>query len=119
MDSFTQPGKPAEKALSQAIDHLWNRFLPDIKERVAVLESAANAVAAGRLSAEKREEAESVAHKLAGILGTFSLDRGTILARDLEMTFSREESPGPGDGERLASIVAEIRTMVENRPSSS
>jgi HPt (histidine-containing phosphotransfer) domain-containing protein len=119
MNSSAQPGKPTEQALSQAIDQLWARFLPEIRERVAVLESAAAAVTDKKLSAAHRGKAEAAAHKLAGVLGTFSLTRGTVLARELEVTYSRESSPGPDSGERLASIAAELRTIVESRPSKS
>jgi HPt (histidine-containing phosphotransfer) domain-containing protein len=112
-------GKPAEQALSQAIDRLWERFLPEIKERIAVLEAAAAAVTARKLTASRRNKAQAAAHKLAGVLGTFSLTRGTVLARELELTYSREGAPDPDSGKALVAIVAELRALVENRPSAS
>jgi HPt (histidine-containing phosphotransfer) domain-containing protein len=115
MEPPSQSGAKEEAALSQALERLWVRFLPEIEERVAILEEAASAVAANRLTAVQREKAQAAAHKLAGVLGTFSLTRGTVLARELEMTFSRECSPSPDSGERLAAIAAELRAMVENR----
>ncbi len=118
MSSSAQSGKHAEEALSQAIDRLWIRFLPEIKERVAVLEAAAAAVASKKLTASRREKAQAAAHKLAGVLGTFSLTRGTVLARELEITYSRESSPGADAGERLTAIAAELRAIVESRPST-
>ncbi len=119
MKSSPQSGKQAEEALSQAIDRLWVRFLPKIRERVAVLESAAAAVAAKKLTAPRREKAQAAAHNLAGVLGTFSLSRGTVLARELEVIYSQETSPGPDSGERLAAIAAELRAIVENRPTTT
>ncbi|MGB7265897.1 MAG: Hpt domain-containing protein [Terracidiphilus sp.] len=119
MKPSAQPGAQAQAALTQAIDRLWVRFLPEIRERVAVLEAAAAAVAARKLTASHRENAQAAAHKLAGVLGTFSLTRGTVLARELELTFSRESSPGPDSGERLAAIAAELRVLVEGRPSTT
>ena len=119
MSSSAQSGKPAEQMLSQAIDRLWARFLPEILQRIAALEEAAVAVAAENLTAPRRKEAEAAAHKLAGVLGTFSLARGTALARELEGTFSSESSLVPGDGDRLTAIAAELRAMAEGRPSSS
>jgi HPt (histidine-containing phosphotransfer) domain-containing protein len=119
MESSPQSGKQAEEALSQAIDRLWIRFLPEIRARVAVLESVAAAVTANKLTAARREKAQAAAHKLAGVLGTFSLARGTVLARELEATYSQETSPGPDSGERLAASAAELRAIVENRPSKS
>ncbi len=118
MNSPAQSGAKAEAALSQAIERLWDRFLPEIKERVAILEEAASAVAGERLSAARCEEAQAAAHKLAGVLGTFNLTRGTVLARELEMTFSREGHPDPDSGERLAAIATELRAIVENRGSA-
>lgn len=119
MKPHAQSGAQTEAALSQAIDRLWTRFLPEIRERVAVLEKAASAVASHQLTAARCEEAEAAAHKLAGVLGTFSLTRGTVLARELELTFSRECASEPASGERLTAIVAELRTIVESRQSSS
>ena len=108
-----------EAALAQAIEKLWVRFLPEIRERVAVLEAAASAAGAGKLSAEGREAAKAAAHKLAGVLGTFSLTRGTDLARELEVAYSREETPGSDEGERLAGLAAELRDLIEHRAPSA
>jgi len=112
------PAQP-DATVSQAIDGLWERFLPDIRERVAVLEAAAKAVAERKLSEKLREAAQAAAHKLAGVLGTFGLARGTVLARELELTFARESLPGPDASAELAAIAAELRAMVENRKLSA
>ncbi|MGA3263906.1 MAG: Hpt domain-containing protein [Terracidiphilus sp.] len=109
MDPIEQP------VLTEALDRLWTRFLPQMKERVAMLESAAPAFAAGRLSIEQREAANAAAHKLAGVLGAFGLTRGTVLARELEIMYSRDGGPDPAMAERLASIAAELRAIVDSR----
>jgi HPt (histidine-containing phosphotransfer) domain-containing protein len=101
------------------MDGLWARFLPDIRARVSVLESAAQVAREGKLPAKQREAAQSAAHKLAGVLGTFGLTRGTILARELESTFGRASSPGRKAGAKLAEIAAELRSMVESRKASA
>jgi HPt (histidine-containing phosphotransfer) domain-containing protein len=119
MESSDQPGDQqgaqGDIALSQAIDRLWVRFLPEIKERIAVIQVAADALAAGAPTASRREAACAAAHKLAGVLGTFGLTRGTVLARELEINFSREDCPDPASGKRLAAIAAELSAMVESR----
>jgi HPt (histidine-containing phosphotransfer) domain-containing protein len=97
------------------MDSLWVRFLPEIKERVAVLEAAAQAAGEGKLTAKQRDAAQAAAHKLAGVLGTFGLTRGTVLARELELTFARESSPRRNAGAKLAEVAAELRSMVESR----
>jgi len=53
------------------------------------------------------------------VLGTFDLTRGTVLARELELTFARDSSPGRDGGAKLAEIAAELRSMVESRKSSA
>ena len=94
---------------------MWARFLPDIRDRLSVLESAAAAAEANRLTPQQREEARGTAHKLAGILGTFGLMRGTDLARRFEAEFSRERGPDRNQGKALEAAAAEIRAMIENR----
>ncbi|MGD0731578.1 MAG: Hpt domain-containing protein [Terracidiphilus sp.] len=104
-----------QTALNDALDRMWTQFLPKMEERVTLLESAAAAFAAGRLSAEQRQAASAAAHKLAGVLGSFGLARGTELARELEVLYSAENEIDPGVGLRLISIAAELRSLVESR----
>jgi len=103
--------------MSQAMDRLWVRFLPEIRARVAILEAAAEAVAAQNLTLSDQEAAKAAAHKLAGVLGTFNLARGTDLARELEATYSRESFPGLDSAKKLASAAADLRAMIETRKS--
>ena len=94
---------------------MWTQFLPEMRARVATLESAAAAFAANRLTPEQHAAANTAAHKLAGVLGTFGLTQGTLLARELEIIYSRESGPDPALGASLASIAAELHTLIENR----
>jgi HPt (histidine-containing phosphotransfer) domain-containing protein len=119
MNSTSQPGPLTDAALSQVMDGLWARFLPDIKDRVSVLEATAQAASQGKLTAKQREAAQSAAHKLAGVLGTFGLARGTVLARELELTFARESSLSRNAGAKLAETARELRAMIEGRKSSA
>jgi chemotaxis protein histidine kinase CheA len=114
MTTDPQPGQNANPKLNAALDLLWMRFLPEIRERVAILESAAAACAANQLTSEQRDAANSAAHKLAGSLGTFSLARGTDLAREFELLSSSETPPDPGLAYRLGSIAAELRVVIDS-----
>ena len=109
----------AQTALAAALDRMWVQFLPQMHERVGVLENAARDFARGALAVERQQEAQAAAHKLAGVLGTFGLTRGTVLARELELTFARESSLSRDAGAQLAGIVAELRSMIESRESSA
>ena len=107
---------PAEQsALTAALDRMWAQFLPEMKERVGILETTARSIAAGELSLDQQATANDAAHKLAGVLGTFGLTRGTVLARELEIMYSRETGTDPALAERLASLADELRTLIENR----
>src|SRR5512146_2520827 len=70
--------------IQKRMAELWARHLPEIAERVGVLERACSALEAGKLSGEERKAASAAAHKLAGALGTFGRTRGTELAREAE-----------------------------------
>jgi HPt (histidine-containing phosphotransfer) domain-containing protein len=117
MKTSDQSDIPPKAALAQAMDRLWLKFLPEIRERVAILEAAAAAVTAKKLSDSGCEAAHAAAHKLAGVLGTFNLTHGTDVARELEVAYAREFAERAATGKRLAQLAAELRTMIESRKS--
>lgn len=108
---MTEPSQQA--SLNEALGRLWKRFLPEIEERVAVLESAGAALAEDRLSHEQREAAHGAAHKLAGVLGTFGLTKGTVLAREAELLFSGETDPEAAA--QLGEIARSLKELVAER----
>ncbi len=109
------PAADQRSALAAALDRMWVQFLPQTRERVDVLEKAAAEFAAGHLTLEGHETASAAAHKLAGVLGTFGLTRGTVLARELEILYARDTGPSPELAQQLAASAAELRAMIEER----
>jgi len=112
------PGQRSTPDLTATLNQLWIRFLPEIRERVAILEAAARAHAAGVLTSEQREAAHAAAHKLAGTLGTFNLARGTDLAREFENACASGESCKAAEAQWLTGLAAEILTLVNGRNSA-
>ncbi len=110
-----QPEAVHEAAIRQTLDRMWAKFLPDIRERAHVLDLAAKAAARGALTQAARADARSAAHKLAGTLGTFGLERGTDLARELELLYAGSEGLEGAKAERLAALAGEIKAMIESR----
>jgi HPt (histidine-containing phosphotransfer) domain-containing protein len=102
-------------AISQTLDRMWTKFLPDIRERAVVLDGAAKAAADGALSQAIRADALSAAHKLAGTLGTFGLSRGTDLAREVELLYASNEGLKGAKAQRLATLAGEIKAIIESR----
>ncbi|HET6170879.1 MAG TPA: Hpt domain-containing protein [Terracidiphilus sp.] len=104
-----------QTTVAAAMKRLWVQFLPQLEERVRVLESAAAAVAEGSLTAEQREQASSAAHKLAGVLGTFGLNEGTELAREAESFYSSGLEADRDACQRLAQIPLQLQSMFAAR----
>ena len=115
MDESDDRERAAAAAMASALDALWTKFLPEIRQRAAVLESAAAGFAANTLTESQRTDASSAAHKLAGTLGTFGLTRGTVLARELELMYAEDIGPDAETGAKLAELTAELRGMIEER----
>jgi HPt (histidine-containing phosphotransfer) domain-containing protein len=99
--------------MNEALDRLWKQFLPEIEGRVAALESAGSALAADRLSDDQREAAHAAAHKLAGVLGTFGLTRGTVLAREAELLYAGDTDPEAAP--QLTDIARHLKELVAGR----
>lgn len=107
-------GAPDPAALAEIMNRLWTRHLPEIEQRVAILESAASAHVEGRLTAELCEHAHAASHKLAGVLGTFGLDEGTALAREAEALYANGcLSAAPS--EHATQLASRIRVIVASR----
>jgi HPt (histidine-containing phosphotransfer) domain-containing protein len=101
--------------MAEALDRLWKQYRPTMEERVAILERAARNLAVRELSDDERAETNNAAHKLAGVLGTFGLTKGTVLAREAEILYSGDNGTDPEDAEQLAEIVLELKTMIAAR----
>jgi HPt (histidine-containing phosphotransfer) domain-containing protein len=108
------PQATSDAAMNEALARLWNQFRPQIAQRVSLLESANLALAASKLSKDQQGEANSAAHKLAGVLGTFGLTKGTVLAREAELLYAGDEEPDPGSLPRLNEIAGELKAIVAN-----
>ena len=105
----------AKPTLDEVLDQMWAKFLPQMEERIAALEAADAALAAGKLSIDQRAAANAAAHKLAGVLGTFGLTKGTILAREAEIVYSGEPETDPEAAAQLSRITDQLRMMIKSR----
>ena len=108
-------GNMEQPAMADALDRLWKQYLPTIEERVAILVRAARTLARRELSDDERAEANGAAHKLAGVLGTFGLTKGTVLAREAEILYSGDNGTDPENAEQLAKIAEQLRAMIAGR----
>jgi HPt (histidine-containing phosphotransfer) domain-containing protein len=106
---------PQASGLAEALTRLWSQFLPQMYERVDAIERAVGPLANGTISDTQREEADAAAHKLAGILGSFGIPEGTILAREAETLCNCGPEDAKAASARLTEIVALLRNEIESR----
>jgi HPt (histidine-containing phosphotransfer) domain-containing protein len=101
----------ATEQVQVALGDVWDRAYPVVLARVGAIEGAAAELSMQHPQGKPIDAGRADAHKLAGTLGTFGLDRGTELARALERRLS-----APGCAEEVAEterLVAELRSTVE------
>mgnify|MGYP001551399725 CR=1 FL=1 len=108
-------GMGPQSAMSDALARLWAKFLPEILERVRVLENAGTALESGTLTEDERAGAAAAAHKLAGALGTFGLTEGTALAREAETAYSEDAAIDAAGAARLKGIALQLDAMIRAR----
>jgi HPt (histidine-containing phosphotransfer) domain-containing protein len=98
---------------------LWERSRHTVAERAALLKTAGELWNDNRLDAATRLRAVDSAHKLAGVLGTFGLPRGTDLAREAEVLFGQPTTPSKAEIERLQGLLAELTRLIDRGPSGT
>jgi HPt (histidine-containing phosphotransfer) domain-containing protein len=112
-------GQSQEQKLQSMISALWDRSRHTVVERAALLRTAGDLLAHNRLDEATQMNAVDSAHKLAGVLGTFGLPRGTDLAREAEVLFGQATKPGKMEIERLQVLLAELTHLIDRGPLGS
>jgi HPt (histidine-containing phosphotransfer) domain-containing protein len=108
-----------EQKLQNMLSALWDRSRHTVMERAARLQSAGVLLDENRRDEAARQNAVDSAHKLAGVLGTFGLPRGTELAREAEIFFGRCTPPEKQEIEEMRKLLAELAHLVERGPLGS
>jgi HPt (histidine-containing phosphotransfer) domain-containing protein len=106
-----------EQKMQIMISALWERSRHTVVERAQLLQSAGELWNDNRLDAATKLRAVDSAHKLAGVLGTFGLPRGTDLAREAEGLFGQSAPPDKAEIERLQVLLAELTRLIDRGPN--
>lgn len=101
-----------EQQFNQAMDSLWEQYQGLTSQRLDVLQQAAAAVQGRTLSKELRQSAEQAAHKLAGVLGMFDLEAGTLLSREIEQLLQPTETESFYHERKLISLIQELSNLI-------
>ena len=98
----------------QKIAALWQRNLPQVHDRLTLLDRTAQDAAAGTLAPELLEEATAIAHKFAGSLGMFGFHEGSAIARQIE----QQLGGSPVDAALLAERTGQLRQSLFPTPNA-
>jgi HPt (histidine-containing phosphotransfer) domain-containing protein len=96
--------------INALLTSLWERGLPQLRERLEILDRAAMAAASENLTEALRTEALEIAHKLAGSLGMFGYAEGTEIARQLEQLLNHSTT---ANSSPLAELVAKLHQTLQ------
>jgi HPt (histidine-containing phosphotransfer) domain-containing protein len=100
----------AKEVFRQQLCQLWLSHRQRLMGRIATLETALGSLESGLLSLAQQEEARSAAHNLAGVLGTFGLQKGTDIARQLEAAITANSIADTTD---LRGQLGSLRALIE------
>jgi HPt (histidine-containing phosphotransfer) domain-containing protein len=108
------PDSPAS-TLQAMLQTLWKSNFATILDRLKALRAAQSKLVAGSLDSETRQAAESAAHKLAGVLGTFGLPEGSQLASRAEALFAENTPFHPENAAELAELLDQLETVITSK----
>jgi len=104
------PDANIDAEIKALLADLWQRHLPALRERVAMLERVAVLAASGKLAEPERAEAQSIAHKLAGNLGMFGHGDAGLIACDMEQIL---KEPRKGSLQDLVKLSKQLRQALQ------
>lgn len=98
----------------EELAELWAELRPELLRQVATLRELVTACAEHALDDAGREQARSLAHQLAGSLGSFGFDAAGAAARALELRF--KQGVTPASGPLLLALAGELETRLGAAP---
>lgn len=103
------------KEIDDLLQSLWVKNYPILIERLALIRNATDKLNESSLDDQTRKAGEDAAHKLAGILGTFGLPRGSVLASKIEALLAGDASTCAQRAGELNSWVQELEAVIASR----
>lgn len=101
--------------LAGKLNELWKASRPAILERMAALRAAHASLLANAADAPARREGREVAHKLAGVLGTFGLPQGSTIASSIESLLMSETPLTPADISTLGMQIDALEAVIASK----
>ncbi|PSF36119.1 multi-component transcriptional regulator [Aphanothece hegewaldii CCALA 016] len=73
-----------EQEFRETQERLWKQYASLTQQRLDILHNAASSLVKKQLTIEEQTSARQAAHKLAGVLGMFEREYGSVLAKQME-----------------------------------
>ena len=113
LDATSSPAE-AQKILHDLLETLWEQRKSSVVDRLNTLQQAVRNLDHSP-TVKSREAGIDAAHKLAGILGTFGLPRGTDLAREMEVAMGHDGVLAADQVAHLQQVVGELAELIAQR----
>ncbi len=101
-----------EEEFESKMEQMWLKHQAKMSERMKVLQEAVFKVKQGSLSTELQYSAERAAHKLTGVLGMFSRDTGTDIAREIETLLQDNPVLDTQQSKQFVSLVTDLDSLL-------
>jgi len=101
-----------ESEFNQKMEQMWLKYQDKMAERMKILQNAASKLEKAELSTDLHHNAAIAAHKLAGVLGMFSRDRGTAIARELETLLQDNPVLDSSQQAKFISLVNDLDSLL-------
>ena len=109
MTDRPDPTQTPDEDIRIMLADLWQRHLPTLHERLNLLDSTSKEATSGSLPESMREEAQSIAHKLAGNLGMFGHNEAGEIASQMEQIL---KTPTPQTLPELSPLAQSLRQQL-------
>ena len=107
-----------EQEFDRKMEQMWHKHRAKMLERRKDLQIAVYAIKQVNLTTQIQHNAERAAHKLAGVLGMFSRETGTNIAREIETLLQENASLNVRQQEQFISLVADLDSLLALNNSS-
>ncbi|MDZ7969303.1 MAG: response regulator [Nostoc sp. DedSLP03] len=104
--------RDVEEQFQQAMGGLWKQYQGLMVQRLTVLQELATALSGKTLTGELRKSGEREAHKLAGVLGMFEQDNGTLLARQIEQILGKDGDLSVSEKRQLLGLIEGLGNII-------
>ncbi|MBD2186495.1 response regulator [Planktothrix sp. FACHB-1355] len=114
----TADKRQAQAKVQAIMQQVWGKFKQSLGSHIVLFDRAIAQISTGNLDRELRVSAQLEAHRLIGSLGSFGFPKGSEVARQIEQLLSLE-SLGVREAQQLAELVALLKQVVEDKPSTT